>query len=269
MKIYSNGDIIDKEKSAEVFEPGFLFGWGVFEPLRVYGDNIAFLDSHISRLESSLEIIGIESPKIEWEKEIRNLISINNIENAYIRITAYKKRKGTGALIYADKFAYYTDEVYNKGFTSLISSYERNTLDAGSQIKSLSYLQNRLSWFQAQKENKDEAIVLNQYGSIVGGSRSNLFIVNEGRIMTPSSDEGSFEGITREVVFDIAAKAGIEFLESKLTMEELATAEEAFITSALMEVMPLVECEDKPLGNGKPGELTLKILSEYRKIVNS
>tara|TARA_B100000315_G_scaffold174310_1_gene162727 strand:- start:2452 stop:3261 length:810 start_codon:yes stop_codon:yes gene_type:complete len=267
MKVYCNGEIIDKDKVSEVFEPGFLFGWGVFEPFRVYGDNITFLSEHINRLNMGLEILGIEAIEIDWEKSIRELISTNSIKDAYIRITAYKKRKGTGILIYADSFGYYTQEVFEKGFSTLISSYLRNIDEVASQVKSLSYLQNRLSWFQAQKAKKDEALILNEKGDLVGGSRSNLFLIKDERLITPNIESGVFEGITRKVVLSIAEEMNLEIEEREISLEDLATANEAFITSALLETMPLVECEDEPIGSGKPGKITLEILSEYRKIV--
>ena len=266
MKIYCNGDIVEKESLGDIFEPGFLFGWGVFEPLRTYGDNIPFLSEHIARLNKGLSLLGIEEVEIEWEKEIRALLSQNNLKDGYVRLTAYKKRGGTGLIIYVDKFGYYPDQIYEKGFSAIISPYKRYIGDISCQVKSLSYLTNRVSWLKAQVAKKNEALILNTDGYLTGGSRGNLFIVKDNKVITPTIDCGAFSGITREAVIKILKDLDIEVKECKVLIEDLSSADEAFITSSLMEVMPLVEAEGKNIGDGKPGNITLKVLSEYRKI---
>ncbi|MFA7676990.1 MAG: aminotransferase class IV [Candidatus Omnitrophota bacterium] len=267
MKIFSNGDLINKQSLGEVFEPGFLFGWGVYEPFRTYNCNIPFLTEHIERLNNSLETIGIEKVTLDWSKTIEDLLIENNLKDAYVRITAYKKRKGTGVLIYADKFGYYKPEVYNKGFSSVVSPYRRNPEDITSQVKSLSYLNNRLSWFSAQKVKKDEALVLNTEGGLAGGARSSIFLVKENKIITPTSSCGGFSSITAKAVRKIAQYLSLTFKEEKVKMEDIYSSDEVFLTSALLEIMPLVECEQRPIGSGEPGSVTGKILEEYRKLL--
>lgn len=265
MKVYSNGDLVNKDQISEVFEPGFLFGWGVFEPLRTYKGNIPFLSQHIQRLKKAVELLGIGKLELDWKKTIKDLLAENSLGDAYIRITAYKKRKGTGLLIYTDKFGYYTDEVYEKGFTAMVSPYRRCAKNICSQVKSLSYLQNRFSWLKAQEAKKSEALILNPKDNLAGGSRSNLFLVKDKKLFTPLIEDGAFCGITRRAVIDIAKESGLNLEEKELKIEDVLTSDEAFLTSALMEVMPLVETEDKKIGQGTPGPITSKILSEYRK----
>jgi len=266
MKVYSNGDLVQREDLKEIFEPGYLFGWGVFEPIRVYGDNISFLDEHIKRLNDGLGLLGLEKASVDFEEEIWKVINANDVEDAYLRLTAYKKRQSTGLLIYADSFGYYTDEVYEKGFTCVVSPHRRNPEDLSSKVKSLSYLQNRVSWLEAQKRKKSEALMLNLNNKVCGGSRSNLFIINDNQLITPPLKSGAFSGITREKVLELAKDLNIEIVERAIENSEINLSSEAFITSALMEVMPLVEFEDKPIGNGKPGSLTNQLLSEYRTL---
>jgi len=267
MKVYCNGDFIEKDEIAEIFEPGFLFGWGVFEPIRVYGQNIAFLDEHIQRLNSSLKLLGIGPLELDFKKAINAVIAQNKVKDAYVRLTAYKRRKGTGLLIYADTFAYYTKDVYDKGFSAVISPYVRSSDNICSKVKSLSYLQNRLSWLWAQESKKSEAIVLNSCGNVCGGSRSNLFLVKDGTLITPPESSGVFRGITKEAVKKIASSLNITVKEEDIKAADIPKADEVFITSALMEVMPLVEFEDEPIADSKPGKITLQLLCEYRKAV--
>ncbi|MBP7089170.1 MAG: aminotransferase class IV [Candidatus Omnitrophica bacterium] len=267
MKIYLNGDLTDKEKLEELLEPGFLFGWGVFETLRTYQTKIPFLAEHTKRLNNSLKLLGLEEAKQDWEKIIKNLLSINSLKDAYVRITAYKKRSTTGLIIYADKFSYYNATTYEKGMKALVSSQVRYPKDICSKVKSISYLQNRISWLEAQKAKKDEALLLNPERFLAGGSRSNLFLVRDKKIYTPLVEDGAFDGITKRVIKDIAESLDLVVKEKSLTTKDLFNCEEAFITSTLMEVMPLVECNDKKIGKGIPGEITFKILSEYRKML--
>jgi len=266
MKIFCNAKLIDKETIEEIFEPGFLFGWGVYETLRAYKKKIPFLSLHIDRLNKSLELLGIDKVDLDFAEKIKQLLEENKLEDAYIRITVYKKRDSTGILIYTDKFGYYQKEAYEKGFSAAISPYRRDTKSPFSQIKSLSYIENRMSWFRAQKAGKDEALLLNQEDYLIGGSRSNLFLVKGKEILTPSVKSGVFAGITRQLLINELLNLRIRIKERELTLEDLYEADEAFLTSSLLEVMPLVECGSKKIGSGLPGKTTAEVLSQYREL---
>jgi len=268
MKVYDNGEVVNKDSLADIFEPGFLFGWGVFEVLRAYKGKIPFLNSHIERLNKSLTLLEIDQINLDWKSAIHNLLVENGLEDAYIRITVYKKRQGVGILIYVDKFEYYKEDAYKKGFNAIISSHRRCSENICSQVKSLSYLPNRLAWFGAQKKKKSEALILNPKGRLAGGSRSNLFLIKDNKVITPSIEDGAFCGITREVVINILKELNIDIKEGATSLEDFFSSQEVFLTSSLIEVMPLVECDDKLISQGIPGEVTLKILSEYRKLLN-
>jgi len=265
MKIFCNSKLIEKETIEEVFEPGFLFGWGVYETLRAYKKKIPFLSLHIDRLNRSLELLEIDKADLDFTEKIKQLLEENKLEDAYIRITAYKKRDSTGILIYTDKFGYYQKEAYEKGFSVAVSPYRRDTKSPFSQIKSLSYIENRMSWFKAQKAGKDEALLLNQEDYLIGGARSNLFLVKGKEIITPSIKSGAFTGITRQLLINELMDLHIRIKEKELTLEDLYDSNEAFLTSSLLEVMPLVECGSKKIADGKPGSITAKVLSQYRK----
>lgn len=267
MKIYNNGEVVEKESLAGIFEPGFLFGWGLFEALRAYNKNIAFLDKHVERLNNSLDKIGIGKLELDWERTIKQLLDENNLVDAYIRITAYKKRKGIGLIIYVDEFNYYKDDSYQKGFSAIISGEKRDPGSITSQVKSISYLQNRFAWYQAQRESKQEALLLNFNGSFAGASRSNVFFVKSNKLFTPSVACGAFCGITKAKVLGIAKGLKLEVVEGEIFPAEIANFDEAFITSSLMQVMPLVEIDGEPIGSGVPGKLTLKILEKYRRLL--
>ncbi|MCF7916250.1 MAG: aminotransferase class IV [Candidatus Omnitrophica bacterium] len=266
MKIFLNGNIENKEKATQLLEPGFLFGWGVFEPARIYNQKIPFLDKHIKRLEDSLQLIGIEKPDLDYQEIVKILLDQNCLTDAYLRITVYKQRKGTGVIIYVAPFEYYKEAAYKQGFKVIVSPHLRSKSSFNSKIKSISYLQNRISWLEAQKKGAQEALVLSSNSKLIGGTRSNVFFIKNNRLVTPSKESGAFSGITREIILEIAKNLDIKIEERIVEQNELENCQEAFITSALMEVMPIVSCCDKMIGKGIPGKLSLKILEEYRKL---
>jgi branched-chain amino acid aminotransferase len=267
MKIFCNGALVEKDTLSEVFEPGFLFGWGVFETLRAYQGKVPFLDSHIRRLNKGLSLLSIDAAQCDFKNTIGELLTINSLKDAYVRITAYKKRESTGVIIYVDKFGYYSASAYEKGFTGILSPYRRNAKNIFSQIKSLSYLENRMSWHWAQSADKDEALVLNEEGFLAGGARSNLFIVKDNEVITPSKACGALSGITRAVIIEALSTLKIPVKEQSVSADALFFCDEAFLTSSLLEVMPLVEYENKIIGNGKVGTITSTVLEKYRNLL--
>jgi len=267
MKAYINGHL-QEAAGNDIFEPGFLFGWGVFEPLRVYAGKPAFLDAHLSRLANSCRLLSLELPKIEWQVELDRLLQENKLTDAYVRLTVYKKRKDTGVLIYVDDFRYYVPTAYDNGFTTGISTIRRDENDISCKVKAISYLNNRLAWHEAAGKGKDEALMLNLKGDLAGGSRSNIFLVNDNKVITPRLEDGAFCGITRQVVIDILRDMHFEVSEQVTREQDIYSAQEVFITSSLLEVMPIVGCGNQATGCGKPGPVAVKIRQEYHRRIN-
>ncbi|MBD3264469.1 MAG: hypothetical protein GF375_05135 [Candidatus Omnitrophica bacterium] len=264
MNIYINGKYSQLEDSKELLEPGFLFGWGIFESMRLRNSEIPFFSMHTERLKNSCKFLGIETPEENWQDIINRLVSENNLNEGYLRITVYKKREGTGVTVYVNKFSYYNASDYQKGFKAISSPQRRSSGAVSSKVKSISYLDNRLAWFEAQRRGKQEAIIFNHKGILCGGARSNIFLIKEGKVFTPSLQDGAFPGITRQVIINIAGVLSIPLREEELSEGDIIGCEEAFITSSLMEVMPLTEYNERIVGSGKPGKITLKFLEEYR-----
>lgn len=267
MKVYVNGKFRDKEELSEILEPGFLFGWGVFEPLRIYDGKIVFLNEHLTRLKNSCKLLSLDLPEVDWEEKIEEALSVNKLKDAYLRLTVYKKRKDTGVIIYADDFKYYASDAYSNGFTTVISAIRRNENDLSCRVKTISYLNNRLAWAEAQAKGKDEALMLNLKGNLAGGARSNLFVVKDGFATTPLLKEGAFCGITRSKVMKVLDEMGLKVKETVMKKNDLLKADEAFLTSALLEAMPLVSCDNHKIGSGLPGKITSIVREQYHQIL--
>ena len=129
-------------------------------------------------------------------------------------------------------------------------------------------MENILARMAARAVGCDEAILLNEHGYLAEGSTTNIFLASNGELTTPSLESGVLLGITREAVLEIARALNIKVLERQVELKELINAEEAFITNSILELMPLTWFEGKPIGTGKPGQLTKELLAAYRKLVN-
>ena len=281
MTIYLDGKFVNKEEAKiSVFDHGLLYGDGIFEGIRVYGGNIFRLDEHLERLEYSARAIMLDMP---WSrKEIAEATCEacrrNNISDGYIRLVV---TRGVGDLglspwlckkpsiiIIADKINLYPEEYYKNGL-SLVTVPTRRMSPASfpPMVKSLNYLNNIMGKIEARQFGALEAIMLNDQGHVAECTGDNLFIIHKGRLITPSSTEGALKGVTRSAIIDIAAEMGLPFSEATITRYEMWIADECFITGSAAEVVPVVKLDGRPIGTGKPGPLTQKILERFRERV--
>lgn len=268
-----------KEAKVSVFDHGFLYGDGVFEGIRVYDGYVFKLDDHITRLYESSKSIELEVPlsKEEFKKAILETVRKNKLRDAYLRIIVTRGMGDLGLnpvscpkasiVIIAD---YLAPLFEGKNATAIIASTRRNAISAlNPMIKSLNYLNNVLARIEANKANTSEAIMLNQNGTIAEGTGDNVFIVKNGKLITPPPTAGALIGITRETVIALAKEEKVEVVEKEITAHELYNADEAFLTGTAAEVAPLVEVDGKKIGTGKPGPVTRKLIEEFKKIRKS
>jgi branched-chain amino acid aminotransferase len=204
-------------------------------------------------------------------------LNINKLSDARLRLTVTAGEgdivpnpstcKGITVFIAAQKMTPLLEESYRKGFKAIVSSLRRNSQSPLSRLKTGCYLENVLAKQEARTAGADEAILLNETGLIAEGSSSNLFCVDNNALLTPPIACGALPGITREVVMELAQSLGIKAIEAELTPEALLQAEEAFFTNSIAEIMPLTYIGDRPVGDGKPGATTIRIMEAYRSLV--
>ena len=276
--VYLNSALIPRSRAkVSALDYGFLYGLGLFETMRSYEGQVFRLESHLSRLSRSAELLGIPVIISELRDAIRETLEANRLRNARIRVTisagegemppnAKTCRKPT-VLVLAERYQPYPQEVYRRGFRAVISSIRRNSQSPLSGLKSSSYLESLLARQQAGEKGCDEAICLNEKGFLAEASMSNIFLVSEGILRTPGEESGILPGITRSVILELAGKLGINVLEENIRPIELFQAQEVFLTNSLIEVMPLTEIEGKPVASGRPGALSERLLTEYREQV--
>ena len=267
LKVYINGELFDKENAkVSVYDHGFLYGDGVFEGIRSYAGKVFRLDEHLNRLWDSARAIWLTIPmtKAEMADAIRQTLAVNNIEDGYIRVVV---SRGAGTLgldpnrcsnpqviIITDKIALYPQELYEKGLEIVTVATARNHPAAlNPRIKSLNYLNNILAKIEGLQAGCIEALMLNHKGEVAECTGDNLFVVRDGRLLTPPIDAGILEGITRDAVIELAAEAGIAVREVPLTRHDVYIADECFLTGTAAEVIPVVKVDSRTSGDGQPG----------------
>ncbi len=152
----------------------------------------------------------------------------------------------------------------------MFSWVRRNPVDATThEIKSLNYLNSVLAKIEANANGVDEAICLESSGCIAEGVGENIFIVKNGEIFTPPTSTGALAGITADVIAEVCAKLGLDLIITNLTPFMLFTADEAFFTGTAMEMVPIREVNKRIIGDGKPGPITKKLMTEFHKVIEN
>lgn len=281
MKIYMDGKLVEKEEAkVSVFDHGLLYGDGVFEGIRAYNGRVFRLREHLDRLYGSARAIRLEIPlsKKEMEAAIIDTLRANKLKDAYIRPIVTRgvgdlgldpdKCPKASVIIIADKIKLYNEDLYTSGLEVITAATKRTSPEALNPcIKSLNYLNNILAKLEAKRNGVEEAIMLNGQGFVAECTGDNLFILKENTLITPPPGAGALEGITRGAVMEIAKnKLKLLVKEELFTTYQVYAADECFLTGTAAEVIPVVKLDGRPIGDGKPGKTTSKLIKEFREL---
>lgn len=281
--IYIDGKHYSKSQAKiSVYDHGLLYGDGVFEGIRAYNGVVFKLKEHIDRLYRSAHVIMLNIP-LTKEKMINAILETlrkNKLHDAYIRLVITRGVGDLGldprkcpkptVIIITDVIKLHSGEPKEKGVKAMIVWIKRDPVDATShEVKSLNYLNSILGKIEANIADFDEAICLDKNGHISEGVAENLFMIENGIIITPPTSTGALIGITRNTVIELAETLGYKAVERTITPTDLFTADEAFFTGTAAEVIPIVEVNKRMIGNGKPGPITQHLIQEFEKLVRN
>jgi branched-chain amino acid aminotransferase len=268
------------EARVSVLDNGFTFGDAVYETLRTYGGRPFALGRHLARLRGSAARLGFAAPADDsaLTATLKALLDRAGNQESFIRLIVtrgegdisyhFERVKTPTVVMVVKPFEGFPDHHYTEGVALSVVSIRRNhPLALDPAIKSCNLLNNVLAVREAQARGAVEAILLNQEGRVAEGASTNVFIVADGEVLTPPLSAGILHGITRDVVLEVAREAGITVREVEVTVEDLAAADEVFITSSTREVMPARSVDGRAVGHGKPGPLTRRLLEAYRAAV--
>ncbi|GBD35366.1 Branched-chain-amino-acid aminotransferase [bacterium HR36] len=281
MKVYISGKFYDKaEAKISVYDHGLLYGDGVFEGIRAYGGKVFRLQQHLERLYNSAKAIKLEIPmsREELAQVIRQTLKLNALIDAYIRVVVTRGAGSLGldprktsdpqVIVITDHIQLYPPELYENGLEIVTVSTIRNHPNALSpRIKSLNYLNNILAKIEAIQAGCLEALMLNHKGEVAECTGDNIFVVTRGTLRTPPLDAGILEGITRNAVIELAQRGGIPVREEALTRHDVYTADECFLTGTAAEIIPVVKCDGRIIGTGKPGPITKQLREQFYLLV--
>lgn len=243
-------------------------GPGVFETMRSYGGRILALGMHVDRLWESAAGLGCAVPwtKPEVRRWIAEALRKARTPDAVIRVLVSFSGGGPPVMAaFVRAFAGHPAQAYEKGVAVRTASAPKNSPRAQSpQIKSNQYLGAVFSFLEAGRGRFFEALFLNREGFLTEGTVSNVFIVKNGRLFTPAPSCGILLGVTRHRVLEAARASGLVCEETCLSRHDLYGADEAFLTTTLAEVMPVVRCDARRIGEGRPGVVTRHVHTAFR-----
>lgn len=277
--VWLNGSISPLETATvSAADHAHLYGDGLFEGIRFYNRKVFRLDEHLDRLFVGCKYLGFEMTMSQEQVRatVLDVCRQADLESGYIRLNV---TRGTGlgldpkninrnpnVMVMINTLALYPEEAYQNGLdvvTSAIRVIPPDALDP--RVKCIGrYAANILAKQEANKVGAGEALMLNQSGYLAECTGDNLFLIKNGVIHTPHPSCGILRGITRDTVIELARGAGFTVVEDFLTPYDISDADEAFLTGTAAEVIPMVTLDNRPIGNGKPGEITNKIIKLFR-----
>jgi branched-chain amino acid aminotransferase len=283
LKVYINGQLYDKaDAKISVYDHGLLYGDGVFEGIRSYAGRVFRLEQHLDRLWESARAIRLEIPitRQAMADAIYQTLKANGIQDGYIRLVV---TRGAGTLgldpnrtadpqviIITDHISLYPRELYERGLELVTVATLRNHPAALSpRIKSLNYLNNILAKLEGLQAGCSEALMLNVKGEVAECTGDNIFLVRHAALYTPPLDAGILAGITRGVVIELAAEAGIPVHEVPLLRHDVYVADECFLTGTAAEIIPVVKLDQRTIGSGMPGPVTRSLMERFHRLTRA
>ena len=242
--IYLNKVMLEATKARVApVSSAMLYGRGVFTTVAIYDSKPFLWPEHWRRLSNHAEKLSVECAGLNERnvgEALRKLVSVNQVKSGRARVillarsgrdvwrTKKESPRKTDLLIMTGD----AQKVPAAGMSLAVSPYRVNTLSPLVGIRSLNYLEQVLSWEEAQKRDFDEAVMLNERGEIVAATMANIFWFKDGTLHTPALSTGAIAGITRAAVIELAGKQFIPVIEGVYELADLSDADEIFLTSA-------------------------------------
>jgi branched-chain amino acid aminotransferase len=278
--VYLNGAFETSDTAKiSVFDQGLLYGDGIYESFRSIGEQLYQLPQHYQRLCQSATALRYPPPcsRERLEEILLELRRQNGLENAYYRITI---TRGTGeigfqrdfsgeptCLIVAREFQGFAEAHYRQGIALLVAQTRRNAPEAiNPQIKSISNLNSLLGKLEARAAGAFEVIMLNNRGHICEGAASNIFWTKDQWVFTPSVATGLLEGVTRSTIIRLCEEQlNLRVIQGEYKLQDLLFADEVFLTSTSLEVMPVVKIDAFTINQGQVGAIARRLREQLHR----
>ena len=281
IRVFIDGVIHDQRTAlVPVFDRGFLYGDSVYEVTRTAGGRPVDLERHIERLErSSAAILLPLVSRDRVHRAVRETLIAGENRESYIRIIVTRGAGEIGLdpaladeprlIVIVRPLRLPDPKLYADGAEVALVAVQRNLPGAvDPAVKSGNYLNNIMALAEAKRAGAYESIMCNAEGRVVEGSSSNIFLVKDGKIRTPAVADGLLDGITRRRVVELAHSLGRGVEDAHILPDDLRGADEAFLTSSVRGVMPVVRISGQPIASGTPGPLTRDLMDLYSRFLS-
>lgn len=266
MHVLYNGSFIEeKNATLPVSDKAVWFDFGVYESTKVIAGQPFYPEKHIGRFFHSASLIGMEMGFSEKEVFgwITKFIKEEKLDNSLLRLFAYgdtEENKQARIYIFALGLTFYPNTFYSQGTKAITYPGERFL----PQSKNFNLLLNFSAFRLAQQKGAVEALLVTRDGLVTEGTRSNLFIVEKEKIVTPPAKD-ILSGVTRDLLIQWAQEKNISIVEEEIAKERVYNATEVMITSTTMNVMPVVMIDERKIGSGTVGEKTRELHLLFRE----
>jgi branched-chain amino acid aminotransferase len=273
-----------RDATVHVLTHTLHYGLGVFEGIRCYqgtnGSAVFRLKEHVERLFASAHVSCVDIPfsQKEIEQAVCETIRSNDLQSCYIRPLVFIGSGEMGLYVTSNPIrvmiaawpwgTYLGEEGLARGIRVKISSFARHHVNVSLTRAKISgyYVNSQFAKREVKKAGYDEALLLDTDGYVAEGPGENIFIVRRGVLKTPPLTS-VLDGITRDTIMTLAAELHIPVKEERLTRDDLYIADEAFFTGTAAEVTPIREIDDRAIGPGQPGPITLKLQDTFFAVV--
>lgn len=278
--VWVDGDLVPAaQATVSVFDRGFRNGEGVFETFRAYGDFVFRIDDHLDRACAGAAELGFDiGPPSRLRDAVTrtaqaNLTALDGRDSA-LRLTVSAgpidpdspfpgHAVGTPTVVVTSHRLPDDPDRFERGARVVTVPLAREL----PHVKAVSYLVAVTARRRAKEEGADEALLTTPDGEVLEGAASNLFVVVDGRLVTPPLEAGLLAGVTRSVVLEVADRIGVPCARAPVGVDALRGADEAFLTATTREVTPLLAVDGRPVGSGRPGPVTVDVAAGYRAVV--
>ncbi len=274
--VYFNGEVKPiSEVWIDIDDRGYNFADGVYEVIAIYNGTPFKMEEHFVRLLNSAQALEINFTNYHQlmadALEFMKLVNLSDFSKIYIQLTRGSEKRGH---VYSDDLTpnvfmtirsgnRYPDDFFENGCMAITITDERWPK---CYIKSISLLPNILGKKKAKRAGVFEAIQIRD-GYVTEGTSSNVFIVKNGEILTPYASNYILNGITRQIIVEEAKKLGLHMAERSISLTDMYSADEVFLTGTSTEVMPIIRIDDQIIGDGAVGTYTKRLFDHYRGLL--
>ena len=285
--VWVNGERVASDAMhVSALDRGFTLADGIFETMLVRHGMIFRLEQHLLRLRNGASVLGMGLPyRIrDWLEGPAYAAAgaaarASGTETATVRLTLSRGPAAHGlaprastmgeVVVVAGAFPEFPASLYEQGLSAITASARRDERALTSGVKTLAYTETIAALWRARDDGAGDVIFLDTEGHVSEASASNIFVVNGGTLVTPPLSCGVLPGITREAIIELAATLDIQVMERPVEPCELAAADEAFLTSSLRGIAPLVRVDGRAIGSGSVGPRTLELSAAYSELVET